>query len=688
MGKDKATNKKSTIKLSGKLGTYLDWPIIVAIFLVIMNIAVYIMDVNSGIVVSVCVGIYIVVLIIMQIYYKPRVLQNLVDFAGEYARIQTDLINELTLPYALLDDEGHFLWMNTSFSEVAGKEKHFHKHISTVFPEIKSIHFNENTTKYNIEVHSGDNFYRTELKQVDIHELELTSQAIEGKDDDTFIAVYLYDITELKKNIQRLKDEGFVAGLIYIDNYEETFDNVDDVRRSLFAGLIDRKINKYFTNGAGIVRKLEKDKYLAVFRYKYLEQLKNDKFSILEEVKEINIGNDMVVTVSLGLGTGGRDYAATYDLARNAIDLALGRGGDQVVIKEGDKVAYFGGKSQQVDKNTRVKARVKAHALKQIFMNKENIFIMGHKVGDVDAFGSAIGIYRAAKQLGKEAHIVINDPTTSVKPFMDKFIDNTSYGKDMFLTSEQAMDMADEDGVVVVVDVNRPTRTECPELLDICKTIVVIDHHRQTDDLIKSAVLSYVEPYASSACEMVAEILQYIDDNIKVKAIEADAMYSGIIIDTDNFNNKCAARTFEAAAYLRKCGADNTRVRKMLRNDMSDYMARAAAVSRMELYKECFAITVFDGTGIKSPTDVGAQVANELLNINGIKASFVITPYDEKMFISARSIDEVNVQVVMEKLGGGGHMSIAGAQLTDCTASQAVQTIKFTLDKMIEEGEI
>lgn len=688
MGKKRNIMKRSSIKLSGRLKAYLDWPVVVTIFLVIMNIAVYIMNVNAGIVVSACIGIYIIALIIMQVYYKPRVLQNLVDFAAEYARVQSDLINELSLPYALLDDAGHFLWMNTRFAEVAGKEKHFHRHISSVFPEIKNIYFNEGTTFYTVEVHTDDSFYRMELKEIDIHELELTSQAIEGNDGDSFIAVYLYDITELKKCIQRLRDEGFVAGLIYIDNYEETFDNVDDVRRSLFAGLIDRKINKYFTNGAGIVRKLEKDKYLAVFRYNYLEQLKNDKFSILEEVKEINIGNDMVVTVSLGIGTGGRDYASNYDLARTAIDLALGRGGDQVVIKEGEKVTYYGGKSQQVDKNTRVKARVKAHALKHILMNKENIYIMGHKVGDVDSFGASIGIYRAAKQLGKEAHIVINDPTTSVKPFMDKFIDNAAYGRDMFLTSEQAIDMADEDGVIVVVDVNRPSRTECPQLLDICKTIVVIDHHRQTDDLIKTAVLSYVEPYASSSSEMVAEILQYIDDNIKIKAIEADAMYSGIIIDTDNFNNKCAARTFEAAAFLRRNGADTTRVRKMLRNDMADYMARAAAISRMELYRDGFAITIFDGEGVKSPTDVGAQVANEILGINGIKASFVVTPYDDKIYISARSIDEVNVQVVMEKLGGGGHLSVAGAQLTDCTATQAVQTIKFTLDKMIEEGEI
>lgn len=688
MGINKTTARKTSVRLSGRLKAYLDWPVIVGILLLIMNIIVYVMNVNAGLAMSAFVGVYIIFMAFMILRCRPKLLQNIIDFAGEYAKMQTDLLNDLSLPYALLDDVGHFIWLNNAFAQVIGKDKHYRKHISSIFPEIKNIYFSESSDSYSVETSLEGHFYRVELKRIDVQELALTSQTMEVGENGCFIAAYLYDITDLKNYIQRVKDEGFVAGLIYIDNYEETFDSIDDVRRSLFAGLIDRKINKYFTSGAGIVRKLEKDKYLAVFRYKYLEQLKSDKFSILEEVKEINIGNDMMVTVSLGIGTGGRDYATNYDIARTAMDLALGRGGDQVVIKEGDKVTYYGGKSQQVDRNTRVKARVKAHALKHILINKDSIFIMGHQVGDVDSFGSAIGIYRAAKQLGKEAHIVINDVTSSVKPFMDKFLNNAAYGKDLFLTSEQALDMADEDSVVVVTDVNRALRTECPELLDICKTVVVIDHHRQTSDPIKSAVLSYVEPYASSASEMVAEILQYIEDDLKIKAIEADAMYSGIIIDTDNFNNKCSVRTFEAAAFLRRNGADTTRVRKMLRNDIQDYKARAAAINKMEVYREGYAITVADCEGVKSPTIVGAQVANEMLDINGIKASFVVTPFDEKIYISARSIDEVNVQIIMEKLGGGGHMSVAGAQLTDCTATQAVQTIKKTLDEMLEEGEI
>ena len=454
------------------------------------------------------------------------------------------------------------------------------------------------------------------------------------------------------------------------------------------AGLIDKRVNKYFSPGAAIVRKMEKDKYIVVFRYKYLEKLMQDRFSILEEIKSIKIGNEMTLTLSLGIGTGAADYAKNYDIAKAAMDLALGRGGDQAVVKDGEKILYYGGKSQQMEKNTRVKVRVKAHALRQILDNNSNVLVMGHSIADIDSFGSALGIYVIAKKLGKEAHIVLGEVTSSIRPFVNRFVGNEDYADDMFVKPEDAPSYINASSVVIVVDVNRPQRTECPELLERCKTVVVFDHHRRQSDTITGAVLSYVDPYASSASEMITEMIQYVDDNIKLKAFEADALYAGINIDTDGFNSKSGPRTFEAAAFLRRHGADVTRVRKMLRSNMSEYKAIAMAVSRAEVYKDTFAITIFNGDGVDTPTVGGAKAANELLNISGIKASFVITPYENKLFISARSIDEVNVQLVMEKLGGGGHMSIAGAQLTDCTIDQAINTIKLTIDNMIKDGEI
>ena len=351
-------------------------------------------------------------------------------------------------------------------------------------------------------------------------------------------------------------------------------------------------------------------------------------------------------------------------------------------------MTYFGGKSQQVEKNTRVKARVKAQALREIITGKDRVIIMGHRLADVDSFGSAIGIYRIAKTLEKKAHIVINDVSSSVQPFVQLFKDNPEYEEDMIIGSTAAMELSGSNSVLVVVDVDKPSITECPELLKTCKAIVVLDHHRRGSETIENATLSYVEAYASSACEMVSEILQYIGDNIKIKPDEADCMYSGIMIDTNNFMTKTGVRTFEAAAFLRRNGADVTRVRKLFREDAAVYKTRADAVSQAEIYKHTYAISVCNSEDLQSPTIVGAQAANELLNIKGIKASFVLTEYQGLIYVSARSIDEVNVQIIMERLGGGGHMNVAGCQMEDISIPEAIGILKKTLDTMIQEGDI
>ena len=396
----------------------------------------------------------------------------------------------------------------------------------------------------------------------------------------------------------------------------------------------------------------------------------------------------MAVTLSIGIGMNGDTYAQNYDYARVAIDMALGRGGDQAVLKDGSRIQYYGGKSQQLEKATRVKARVKAHAMRELMETKDRLLIMGHRIGDIDCFGSSIGIFRIATALNKKAHIVINEVTTSVKPMMDRFVDNPEYPDDMFLSGAQAAELVDANTMLVVVDVNRPSITDAPELLKMVKTIVVLDHHRQSSEIISNAVLSYVEPYASSACEMVAEVLQYIADGIKIKSAEADAMYAGIVIDTNNFTNQTGVRTFEAAAYLRRCGADVTRVRKLFRDNMVDYRAKAETIASAEVYRDAFSIGECPAEGLESPTVVGAQAANELLEIKGIKASVVLTELHGVIYVSARSIDEVNVQVMMEQLGGGGHRTIAGAQLKEMTVEEAKRRVKAVIDQMLEKGDI
>jgi c-di-AMP phosphodiesterase-like protein len=433
---------------------------------------------------------------------------------------------------------------------------------------------------------------------------------------------------------------------------------------------------------------MEKDKYLVIMSKKALMGLKETKFDLLEDVKTVNIGNEMAVTVSIGVGYGAKTYAQNCEYARIAIDLALGRGGDQAVVKAPDSIVYYGGKSQQIEKNTRVKARVKANALQEIIMSKDRVLIMGHRLSDADAFGSAVGISCIARALGRKSHIVINDITTSVKPLVDLFKDKNIYDEDFIINSSEALELADSNTVLVVVDVNKPSITECPELIKACRTVVVLDHHRQSSEVIENATLSYVEPYASSACEMVAEVLQYIAGTVRIRSNEADCMYAGIIIDTNNFTAKTGVRTFEAAAYLRRYGADVTRVRKMFRDGVAEYKAKAEAVRNAEVYKNAYAIGICPAEGLDSPTEIGAQAANELLGINGIKASFVMTPYNGKVYISARSIDEVNVQIIMERLGGGGHMNIAGAQIPDISPQTAIMVVKQTLDQMLEDGSI
>ena len=531
--------------------------------------------------------------------------------------------------------------------------------------------------------------FHVKMKKISLRDMAAKSDILSTESYDGYLIVaYFFDETALKIALREIDDQSLAVGLIYLDNYDEALESVEEVRRSLLIALIDRKVNKYIGAVDGIAKKLEKDKYLVIMRKKSVVQLRESKFDLLEDVKTVNIGNEMAVTLSIGIGVDGLTYAQNYEFARNAIDLALGRGGDQAIVKTPETVTYFGGKSQQVEKNTRVKARVKAQALREIITGKDRVIIMGHRLADVDSFGSAIGIYRIAKTLEKKAHIVINDVSSSVQPFVQLFKDNPEYEEDMIIGSTAAMELSGSNSVLVVVDVDKPSITECPELLKTCKAIVVLDHHRRGSETIENATLSYVEAYASSACEMVSEILQYIGDNIKIKPDEADCMYSGIMIDTNNFMTKTGVRTFEAAAFLRRNGADVTRVRKLFREDAAVYKTRADAVSQAEIYKHTYAISVCNSEDLQSPTIVGAQAANELLNIKGIKASFVLTEYQGLIYVSARSIDEVNVQIIMERLGGGGHMNVAGCQMEDISIPEAIGILKKTLDTMIQEGDI
>lgn len=682
---------KNRIRLKGRIKTYLQFSIYLGVLLLVVNAGILVIDYRAGLLLGFFTIFYYAVTFSLYFFNKPVIINELVSFATQYGQIQRKLLRDLELPHALLDDSGKVIWTNQAFEAVIKQPKGYSKSIMSLFPTITRDRLPDDAgveeTQYELAYEGKE--YIAKFKKIPLKEMAENSDMIAAEGYNGYlIAVYLFDETALHIALQEVDDQSLAVGLLYLDNYEEALESVEEVRRSLLIALIDRKVNKYIAALDGIVKKIEKDKYLVIMRKKSVAQLQESRFDLLEDVKTVNIGNEMAVTISIGVGVNGLTYAQNYEFARNAIDLALGRGGDQAVIKTPETITYYGGKSQQVEKNTRVKARVKAHALKEIIAGKDKVIIMGHRLADVDSFGAAVGIYRIAQTLDRKAHIVLNDVSNTLQPLVDLFKNNLEYDPEMIVPSGQAIEIVGNNAVLVVVDVNKPTITECPELLRMCKSIVVLDHHRQGVETIENATLSYVEPYASSTCEMVSEILQYTSDNIKIRTEEADCLYSGIMIDTNNFMSKTGVRTFEAAAFLRRNGADVTRVRKMFRENASEYKAKADAVSQAEIYKQSFAISVCTSDDIQSPTVIGAQAANELLNIRGVKASFVLTEYQGKIYVSARSIDEVNVQIIMERLGGGGHMSIAGCQMEGISMAEAIGNLKATIDIMLEEGDI
>ena len=645
-------NKK--LKFKGSMKQFMRWPLYLTILLIWLDILIFMVSVKAGILATLGIVVYIVAALLLTRFHRPLILNDLIAFANQYESLEKRLLDDLALPYAIMDTNGRMIWSNKVFAELTGKEQLYNKHITTIFPEITpdKLPVPEKQEITEMSTSFGDRIYRVSMQLVTMKDVVNEARILENVDADiNLVAMFFYDETELQEYIQKNEDDKLVVALAYLDNYEEALEGVEEVRRSLLIALIDRKITKYFSNFDGLVRKLERDKYFLIMRQSSLEALKEQRFHILDEVKTVNIGNEMAVTLSIGIGLNGANYLQNYEYCRIAIEMALGRGGDQVVIKNGDSIAYFGGKSQQVEKNTRVKARVKAQALKEFMSTKDRVVVMGHKITDVDALGAAIGIYRAGKTLGKPVHIVVNDPTTSIRPLMAGYINNPDYEPSMFVDCAQAKDLVDNGS-----------------------------------EVIQNAVLSYVEPYASSTCEMVAEILQYFDEDLRLRSLEADCLYAGMVIDTNNFTTRSGVRTFEAAAYLRRNGADITRVRKMLRDNIDAYKARAEVVRTAQIYRNCFAIGRCPSEGLESPTVVGAQAANELLNIAGVKASFVLTPYNNEVYVSARAIDEVNVQVMMERMGGGGHLNIAGAQVK-ATEDETEKMIKDIIDQLYQEGE-
>ncbi len=676
-------------KYSGMLMRHWYWSVLVLLLLVGLTAACLYTDMLAGCIAAGFSVVIYLLLLGLYFYYRPKVLRELIEFANHYDNIQMEILQEFLIPYGLMEPDGRVLWMNDRLMELTGKGRHYHKNISLLFPGLDASYFPQDMEETFVELEYMNRMYRINMHRILMNQLLDEAGAVERLvEDSCVIALSFIDITELDYFRRENYEQRQVVGLLYMDNYEEAMESVPDVRRSMLEALVDRRITRYITPAGGLCKKFEKDKYLLVTNRSGLRQMEADRFSILEDVKTVNIGNSISVTISIGIALDNGDYSSDCEAARGAMEMALARGGDQAVVKEGDKIQFYGGKTQRAEQNTRVRARVKAQALRELISTRDRVIVMGHRITDIDSLGASVGICRAALQDGKHAHIVLGDVNGSIRLWVNLLRDMGNYDDDLFVTHSEAVRLTNQNTVVVVVDTNRPSMAECREILDMTKSIVVLDHHRRSMDQIEHASLSYIEPSASSACEMVAELLQYYDEGIKLRPYEADCMYAGIVVDTNNFMAKTGSRTFEAAAFLRKYGADMTRVRKAFRSDLETYKARAEAVRNAEAYMGMYAISVCPAENLESPTVIGAQAANELLNIVGVKASFVLTRFEHKIYVSARAIDEVNVQIIMERLGGGGHMNIAGAQLENMTVEEAIVTLKDLLKQMTDEGAI
>ncbi|MCR5796706.1 MAG: DHH family phosphoesterase [Eubacterium sp.] len=661
-------------KLNGTLISYVRWPLLFIPLLIVMNIHIYSVDKKVGMLMSCYVVLYIVLATLLQHFKKKTLVRDVVEFAMRYNDDVHKYISESSIPFAITDAEGVCLWYNETFYSLF-------INIDTKKEFLISDCIDKLTTKYYPENINEDNDFHFNCEE---RYYKATISMINGG----HFCIAISDETDIVSIIRDNANQRLDVGFLYIDNYDESIDQLDEVRRSLVVAIVEQKINKYMQGIDAISKKIENDKFVFFFQHQYLQSLKDNKFSLIDEIHGIEVEGGPAPTISIGIGLHDENYQKKQEFARSAIDLALARGGDQAVIKSKDNTLFFGGKSQQKEKTTRVKARVKAHALRESILQAEDVIIMGHSLPDADALGSAIGIYRIATDLGKESHIVVNRVTDSLNPLINLFQGNPDYREDMFVNGETAKEFISRRTLLIVVDVNRPSYTDEPELCDLASTIVVLDHHRLTGDGFTNPTLSYIETTASSASEMVAEIIQYVGDDIKCKSLDADALYAGILLDTNYFMNEAGVRTFEAVAFLRRIGADITRIRKLFRSDASDYKVRSEAFRTMEIFLDHYAIALCNANECESPTIVGAKIANELLDIKGLKASFVLTEYEGKIYISARSIDELNVQLVMERLGGGGHMTSAGAQLENISLEEGRAVLKETLTKMNDEGDL
>lgn len=591
-----------------------------------------------------------------------------IDNAAKYA------VFNLPVPLVVIDLDGKVNWYNSKFTEIISEKSIIGKSITHFLPSLLMEQFKSGEMIEGIKV--GEKTFNIVANTVNLED---------DNPQNAIMMLYWFETTMYSELKMRFEDEKPVIAMINVDNFEDVMNETKEEKIPFVTSEIEKRVNVWANRMNGMIKRYQKDKYIVIFEAKYLNNLEAKRFSILDDVREIDVGNRIPVTLSIGIGVNGSTPALLEEDAYACLELALGRGGDQVVIRKKNTFEFYGGKTKAVEKRNRVKARVIAHGFRALIDESSKVVVMGHKSPDMDSFGAAIGIFRCVLNRGKEAYIVLNEVNDGIQNVYE-----TIKGKELyrFITSGEAMDMVDEDTLVVVVDTHKPSLTECPEIIEASSRVVLVDHHRRSTEFIDKAVLKYMEPYASSTSELVTEMLQYMENKPKIEKEEADALLAGITVDTKNFTLKTGVRTFDAAAYLRRQGADTIRVRQLFQDDLETFIEKAAIVGTAIRHKESIAISTSDIQS-ESIQLIAAQAADDLLDIRGINASFVIAQkMDGTVFISGRSLGDINVQIILETLGGGGHLEVAGAQFKDTDIEEIKQRLIQSIDQYFEEGAI
>ena len=596
----------------------------------------------------------------------------------EFDSITKHAIFNMPFPLVILDQDGIISWYNTRFLDMMDEEDILNEHIDDFIPGLKVENILNNPVGNPLEIKYKNEYYGVYYNIVE------NKKSISTK--DRVIVLYWVNKTDFMDLAEKYEDEKMAVCIAYVDNYDEVKGTTPEANRPLVLAEIDKIISAYGTMYNGIVRKYENDKYILIFEEKHLKQIESRKFDILDQIREIDKGNTISVTLSMGVGVNGKNPNENYEYARAAIDIALGRGGDQAVVKRNNNLSFYGGKTKAVEKRNKVRSRVISHALMQLIDQSDKVFVMGHRNADMDSFGASIGIIRAVKNRNKRVYLVLGGINPAIRNIYNRMKKEEPQYMDLIVSPEEALDIIDKNSLLIVVDNHKPSFMEVPELLDLTDKVVLIDHHRRGAEFVKDPILTYLEPYASSTCELVTEILYYMSDKMEMSKFEADALLAGITVDTKNFTFKTGVRTFEAASLLKRAGADTTSVRQLFRDDFDTFLYKADVIKNSKIVFDNIVIGRFERE-MEDSILIAAQTANDLLNIDGVEATFVLTLWEGRVHISGRSFGTISVQLILEKLGGGGHLNSAGTQIEGKTLDQVEDMLIDAIEEYLREGE-